>query len=79
MSDNIQVYPNPNTGTFVLEIPTGFDAAAITIADITGRIIHAKITEKDKLDFDLGNYPRGMYLISVAAGEKRYKEKIIIK
>ena len=77
--DKIKVYPNPNAGSFTLEIPTNFDAASITIADITGKIIYAKVTEKDKLDFDLCNFARGMYIISVMAGDKKYREKVLLE
>ena len=77
--DKIKVYPNPNNGLFTLELPTSFDATAISIADITGKIIYAKITQKDKLDFDLCGYPHGMYIISVTAGDKKYREKLLLE
>jgi hypothetical protein len=77
--DVLSVYPNPSGGAFTIQLPAGSGTAAITIADITGKIVYAKITGKDKLDFDLGDYPRGMYTINVTAGEKKYREKVLIE
>ncbi|PQJ09483.1 hypothetical protein CJD36_019785 [Flavipsychrobacter stenotrophus] len=75
----LEVYPNPGSGKFTISLPSDNSLSAITITDLAGKIIATRIIAKDKVDFDLSNYPRGMYIINVTAGEKKYREKVLIE
>ncbi len=79
----IVVYPNPNTGNFVLEYskPLGFNTA-LKVIDLTGRTIHTQQIQK-------GNYktfvslrkPPGIYLVQLSGekGERLYSGKIEVE
>ena len=83
-SGRIRVTPNPSTGIFnvVLE---GFDPgkAEIRILDGNGKQVLDKqlevVSQQQVVPFNLVRHARGLYFIQVIAGEKSYKEKIVIK
>lgn len=75
--DNILIMPNPSYGIFTLTLPAGVASAAVTITDVAGKIVHAKITSSDKTDFDMGGFPAGMYLITVVSEDKKYHAKVM--
>ena len=59
---NINVYPNPTTGSFIIETA---DAATITVCDALGRIILKKDLESGSNSLNLDTYPNGIYLLKL--------------
>jgi hypothetical protein len=57
------VYPNPNTGTFVLESSNAIGAEAV-IYDMLGHIAARTTIAKDKMNLDL-DLSRGIYLLKL--------------
>ena len=86
----INVYPNPNTGEFIIEIenPQGFENLAgldvkIKLFSITGKLIY-----KEKLNniqgnyqnkIDLSAYPKGIYTLKLISNEVVINKKIIVE
>lgn len=81
-NDNVlsamQIYPNPTAGSFTIELPYEF-VAAITITDISGKIIATRISTHSKEDFDLSNYPRGLYFLAVDTENRKYRQKVLLE
>ncbi len=78
----ISVYPNPSTGTFIVELPAIETGATIVITDVQGRVVAQKQLEKDgtlKATFELGTLSRGLYLVMVKDGDKLYRSKITLQ
>ncbi|PQJ11073.1 hypothetical protein CJD36_013980 [Flavipsychrobacter stenotrophus] len=75
--DDLQIYPNPTNGELTVQIPDGVIATAITITDVTGKVIITKIDAENEFKFDFSRYPTGVYLIKVDAGDRKYTGKII--
>ena len=75
----IKVYPNPNSGTFVVELPEHTGIAVLTIRDYTGKVIDKRIVTEPKPEFDISKYPRGLYLLNVDMDDRRYNEKILVQ
>lgn len=76
---DFKVYPNPNSGNFTIVIPSAASSAAITISDMSGHIIDTRISAKKTEEFNLSNYSRGIYLISIETDDKRYKQKLLLQ
>ena len=77
---NVTIAPNPSLGTFNIELPESVNTdATIAITEITGKIIETRNTNTRLNTFDLSNYPRGMYMISIATGGKKYTGKVLLK
>jgi hypothetical protein len=72
------VWPNPSNGT--LKIQLNCDVNELFITDITGKIMerHADIHKNRILETDIGQYAKGIYLITFVLNEKRYTKKVIL-
>lgn len=73
------IYPNPNTGTFVLELPWK-EAAQIVIANMKGQVVYKnEVSNTAKLSIELGNAAKGIYLLQVISGHDTYQTKLTIQ
>lgn len=78
----VLVYPNPSTGVFIVELAEVQTEAAITVADVTGKVITAKTLTKGvapTATFDMSPYAKGVYLLQVRDGGLNYRTKVIIE
>lgn len=83
-NQGIIIFPNPNSGSFTLEIEQEIlrEAINLTIYNSNGQIMmnkpifstDQKITEKIELE----NVSRGIYLITVTSGNELFKSKLMI-
>src|SRR5205085_1657605 len=74
VGNDVKVYPNPNNGTFTIELPYIEDQAKITVTDVAGKTIQNRIIrdgDGNKLIFNLGDAARGMYFVEVIYGDQR--------
>jgi hypothetical protein len=61
----IELYPNPNTGKFILQSENSLNNITAIILDITGKIVFdIQILEENNFEFDL-SLPNGIYLLQV--------------
>jgi hypothetical protein len=78
---DLQVFPNPSSGTFTLHLQSAAnEAITIAISDITGRTVSnvTGVTNKD-VEINL-NAPAGMYFVNVATTDgNRITRKIIVQ
>jgi len=80
----INIYPNPNTGEFTLELNGVSQEIKISIIDFAGRLIIEQnvidFTEhKIEKKFDLSDYERGVYFLRIIQGEKISYQKVVIQ
>jgi hypothetical protein len=76
----IKVYPNPTRDAFFVEIPQTEEVATVTLLDIQGKALMTQTVAANgdgKVRFDLGNSPRGMYIIEVTHGDQRFHSKVV--
>lgn len=73
--EGLRVFPNPSSGVFVLELPG--KEKAITVTDITGRMIHTDKSGQDQMLIDLKSYSSGVYYIGVETNETFEVIKVI--
>lgn len=55
--EQVNVYPNPTTGTFTVQGATG----TIVVLDLFGRLVHSSTDPQ----LDMSNFPKGVYLVKV--------------
>lgn len=78
--NDFYIYPNPTDG--VITIPSkieGRDVVQIEVMNALDQQIHPRLILKNNIEFayDLEEYPKGLYIVRVKAGEKIYLKKII--
>ncbi|NQV02230.1 MAG: T9SS type A sorting domain-containing protein, partial [Bacteroidia bacterium] len=74
------IFPNPTTGTFTLEIITGEESAQthIRIYSMMGKnILEHTFTGSSKKEFSLAGEPGGIYLITFMQGDHVETAKVL--
>lgn len=95
LQNAIKVYPNPNTGEFIIEIknPRGFQnlvGLEIKLLNTTGQVIYEeKLTKITPIasgqagayqtKIDLSTYAKGIYTLRIISNEGVINKKIIIE
>ena len=81
--DEVNYYPNPNTGVFNLQFAGKKKPTTIRVIDMMGKEVYA-----DKLDNFSGRYDRsidltgnnrGVYILQILQGPKTWNKKIVIE
>lgn len=73
------IYPNPNNGTFVLELPSK-DQAQIIVTNVQGQVVYKQeVNNTSKLTVELGNAAKGIYLMQVVSGHDTYQTKLTVQ
>ncbi len=81
-SDNIILYPNPNSGLFRVSMNSEIQGKlTVKIINNQGQSVFAgefNVQELNNEIIDVQNLPRGMYYILIYDDQLSYKEKLII-
>lgn len=75
---DFQIFPNPSTGAFLLDMDLEEAGTQIVVNDLTGRTMHSETVSeigKVRKQLDL-NVPEGVYLISVRSSKGLTTKKI---
>ena len=78
----INIYPNPNTGQFIINKPNDLNKEVhIKLLDITSRLILEKVipTGKKNVTIDIRNYSNGMYYLYLIVDDEQLVKQIIKK
>jgi hypothetical protein len=76
----IRIFPNPNQGTFMVELPEDFGKATITVTDVTGKVLVTQTNEQsNRLMFNLKDAARGFHLVHIATPTVTYRYKISVQ
>jgi len=83
-SFKFQVYPNPNTGEFVIEmLAPKAQGVLIKIVNVLGQEVYTEIaamtTGISRKQIDMASYPRGIYTLQIITDEGVYNKKVIVE
>ncbi len=73
----VQLYPNPNNGSFTLEIPGNPASIKVIVTDLAGRTMDVKNSTDRTILFDISTYASGTYLLNIFADDKVYSRKVV--
>lgn len=75
---SIEVYPNPNHGTFNIQVPAG--KTELIITNIKGQVVQRlHIEQAGIVNIDMLDQPKGMYLLEMITGDKTVHSKIVVQ
>ncbi len=78
--NSLYVFPNPSNGIINITNPFGsVKPYFVEIYDLNGRKVHGESCSTNTLQINLGNQPKGIYLLKLESGTKSYMSKIILK
>lgn len=79
ITNNFDVYPNPNTGTFNIRFSESTNPLTIKIHDMLGKLVYRQENIDQKtLKIDLNNDLKGFYLVSVLTDKGKKVTKILV-
>ncbi len=79
-SANINVYPNPTTGTLTVNLGSFADESALTLFDMNGKmLIHKNYFATDRFQIDLSEYEAGIYFVKTEFNGLINTQKVIVK
>jgi PKD repeat protein len=82
IGEDIKIYPNPNNGSFTIELPyLDGNKAQIMVTDVQGKMIDQReVTENTghKISFNLGA-ASGMYFVDVTIAGQRFRTKLVVQ
>lgn len=78
-NDPPQVYPNPTKGDIhvAVSLPPGV-AVQLELTDTQGRRVYTGTRSSDQPITINGNFPAGMYYLSITAGQSKWNSKIVV-
>ncbi len=76
----LDIFPNPSTGLFNIQLPSSTKSGHLSISDATGKIVLSKsIRVNDHCcPVDLSNSPKGLYYIQLLMESQLYSGKVMI-
>ena len=75
---DIQVYPNPTTGQFTINLPQTTDHKTIIISNILGNIIDSRTVITNAPQKFYITDPPGAYFVEVISGSEVYRQQVMI-
>ncbi|MGV7105893.1 M64 family metallopeptidase [Flavobacterium sp. U410] len=76
------LYPNPNNGSFNLQLTAISDKVAVNVYDMRGRLILNKQVQANGLvneAIELTNAQAGIYLVTIEDGARKVTKKIVVE
>lgn len=83
--DNLQIYPNPNNGQFVVSFKAqkAISEASVTVTNITGQKVYSEnytnVSNTFMKNINLGVQASGVYFITVVADGQKIVNKLIVQ
>lgn len=82
-TDDLNYYPNPNSGKFSLEFKASKKPAEVKITSLDGKTVYAEELQNFEgtyqNEIDLSSQKRGVYLLQIIQGNKAVNKKIVIE
>lgn len=84
LNDPINIYPNPNTGTFTIAFQQAEKAStSLEITDVQGKVVFSEdlgtFSGNYKKELNLKRYGSGIYVVTVKQGNEVSSKKLIIE
>lgn len=78
VNDVFSIYPNPANDVVTINSKGG-NVNGVKIYDVTGRMVYQEVANVTKLNINVSNLPKGMYIINVTTQNGENVEKLIIE
>ena len=75
--DILKVYPNPTQG--MVRISFEGSEGTLIVQDATGRLVYQGNLRTNQAEINLGQFPSGIYVISLKTNSKLYRNRIILE
>lgn len=76
----IKIYPNPSSGSFLVEFETKFTNSTVEVYDVLGKKVFSSLINEIgnvKAKIDISGFPVGIYRVNIFDGQNNISGKII--
>jgi hypothetical protein len=77
VNPQFNIYPNPTTGVFNVDISTFEKSALIEVYNIVGKQVFSKTISNNELVINITNQSKGIYFVKATVGADIFNKKII--
>ena len=77
VNKSFKIFPNPNNGSFTIELENPEMNAAIEVFDLLGKLVK-KVERVGKVTFVALDVASGIYLVKVKNGELVWNQKMVL-
>ena len=76
----INVFPNPNSGRFVLAMQGLDEAVDVRVTDLSGKLVFVRSgTSEVQMAIDLDSQAHGMYFVQITGDRVRHVERVVVQ
>jgi hypothetical protein len=79
----VKIYPNPVSNELTVNISGREQQLMLTLSNVSGQVIYSEKLDNINAGYlkklDMSGYAKGVYFIKLAAGDRVYREKVIVQ
>jgi hypothetical protein len=80
LASSINLYPNPATNHLTIDLPNVKEKVAVTIADISGKIIYSTTArETRKIEVNTKDFAEGIYVVQIQTADFIRSKKLVVE
>ncbi len=79
LGERIQVFPNPNSGRFLVRVQGFSGQGELQVTDTQGKVQTKGILQSTEQNLDLSHLPKGVYLLNITLNGQKHTQRIIIE
>jgi ELWxxDGT repeat protein len=76
--NSFSLYPNPNKGTFTVEVNNDFEKASVHVYDVMGREVYQSAITNSKFPITL-NQPNGIYMVKLQLDDAVLTKRVVVE
>ncbi|WP_445721413.1 reprolysin-like metallopeptidase [Flavobacterium sp.] len=80
--EDFKLYPNPNKGSFNIELFTSSNRISVNVHDISGRLVYDESFSNlgtFSQNIELGKVQSGVYLVSISDGDNKTTKRVVVE
>ncbi|MFN2394275.1 MAG: T9SS type A sorting domain-containing protein [Bacteroidales bacterium] len=74
----INIYPNPASNKFFIDLPSGSGEMHLRLYDISGKLLFSKTTKAQQEVVDIENLKSGVYFVEIISNDYTVRKKIAV-
>jgi hypothetical protein len=79
-NSQLSIYPNPNQGSFLLDLPNTGSNFSMTITDLSGKVVHTQndLSPDSQHQISLAPVAKGVYMVVLQSADARFTRRLLI-
>jgi len=79
IANSFNLYPNPSTGAFTVELDNLAGKTLIEVSNAAGKIVYSEYANASKSNIDLENIANGIYVVTISNATAKAQRTIVIE